>query len=482
MEPNNFEKNIQEKLDEFKIPPSDFVWDNVEKRIGNHKSRRGAFLLFFLLLCLITGGYWLVNSGKNKGQHQSRQTGHVAKKENYMATLKKPDSSSNLSLFSSRVISGEKKQSSYQTKKIEKETSLEKGIVQNKSARSAMNHRRKKIAEKTAFATKMQIISPYQNEKPGIENQMNTLKENSSNNQNSLPEEKPGIAELKNKKENKDSTNTGINKIPPDSLSDKTGLPKIKEAMAAKKVLLPEKSSHPQLKHKWTFGIAFCGGTSAIGNAPFGNSGLSATSGANYGGLPSGNYGASPLKDGAAFLGGVFIEKNISPKNKISIGISYQYYSLINRTGNVIDTLINYPVQYLAPTGNVYSSANDENKYRNDFRFIEIPVSLKFQLGNSKTLPIYWQGGITLSQLIGSRALQFNSNLGLYYHDNSVFNKTQIGLQTGFSAIFFSKAKTPVSIGPYFIYQASKLANEGLYGGKHFSFIGIRAEILFGIK
>ena len=48
MEQNNFEKNVQQKLDELKIPPSDAVWTNIEKRIGKkHKDRRAIFILFF---------------------------------------------------------------------------------------------------------------------------------------------------------------------------------------------------------------------------------------------------------------------------------------------------------------------------------------------------------------------------------------------------------------------------------------------------
>ncbi|HEU5363878.1 MAG TPA: hypothetical protein VFU62_00010 [Hanamia sp.] len=34
MEQNNFEKNMQQKMDELKIAPSESVWTNVEKWIG----------------------------------------------------------------------------------------------------------------------------------------------------------------------------------------------------------------------------------------------------------------------------------------------------------------------------------------------------------------------------------------------------------------------------------------------------------------
>jgi len=85
-----------------------------------------------------------------------------------------------------------------------------------------------------------------------------------------------------------------------------------------------------------------------------------------------------------------------------------------------------------------------------------------------------------VSQLISSNALQYNQNSGWYYKDNTLFNKTQIGLNTALSASLFSRQKNSVLIGPYFYYSASSLANEGLYNKKHFVFTGLRAEIIFG--
>ena len=68
----------------------------------------------------------------------------------------------------------------------------------------------------------------------------------------------------------------------------------------------------------------------------------------------------------------------------------------------------------------------------------------------------------------------------MYYTNNSIFNKTQIGLNTSISTALFSKQKNSVLIGPYFYYGASRLANEGLYNKKHFVFTGLRTEIIFG--
>ena len=66
MEQNSFEKNIQQKLDDLKMIPSDSAWINIERRIGKkHKDRKVIFILFFLILFLLSGGYWLLNLSEN---------------------------------------------------------------------------------------------------------------------------------------------------------------------------------------------------------------------------------------------------------------------------------------------------------------------------------------------------------------------------------------------------------------------------------
>ena len=56
MSDHNFEKQVQQKLDELKIPPAGTVWDSVQARIRKDKRRRRGILLFPVLLLLIAGG------------------------------------------------------------------------------------------------------------------------------------------------------------------------------------------------------------------------------------------------------------------------------------------------------------------------------------------------------------------------------------------------------------------------------------------
>jgi hypothetical protein len=300
---------------------------------------------------------------------------------------------------------------------------------------------------------------------------------NPKNNQNNLLHEKIDLAK-QDKKSNEEVENLSLEKIDQDSIKNIAGLIKINEE---KDTLFSDKnpniSVNKNQKGKWKFGITFSGGKSFLAN---GFLDINNSSNNNYLSAPNtGTAGSStspsplPAKtlNSAAFIGGVFIQKNISEKSKISFGINYKYFSTVNKTGSKIDTAVT-----------AYYSITYANSHRNNFNYLEFPVSLKFQLTNNKSLPVYWLGGINISQLISSNALQFKNSSGVYYNDNSLFNKMQLGFSTGFSATLFSKQKNPVNIGPYVYYSASKLANEGLYNRKHFSFIGISTEILFNKK
>ena len=173
------------------------------------------------------------------------------------------------------------------------------------------------------------------------------------------------------------------------------------------------------------------------------------------------------LKQKPGFSLGIAGEKNITTNTKISIGLNFTTFRSLYKVGNRNDT-----------TG-FYNSQNAVHNYNAHFEFVELPVSLKIQFGKSKDLPLFWQGGIVLSQIISTNALQFDPYSGKYYLDNSVFNKTQVGLNSSISVELFSKNGNPLLIGPYLYYGASKISKEGLYGDKHFVFTGLKASFLF---
>ncbi|HEY5367942.1 MAG TPA: outer membrane beta-barrel protein [Hanamia sp.] len=496
MEQNNFEKNMQQKLEELKISPSEAVWENVEKNINKRKDRKKILIFFLLFVCLLAGGYFIFNSIQDSGSLQNKLVSTSFEKDSEQ--IKNKDSSFNRTKISS-VNDSEKNNAADVNLTVNKTLSqkIENNKVERKNSNAPSTIRNRNLAggSKNVNAKEIEPVANNKNLSPT--KQTVPASKQTNNQKNDLDINSPGNVQEKNTPFDANGVQNVPDKnmepLPEVAIQNKkipVATPADTNKDFAKKTNESTKETHKiQQSHKWKLGVTFSGGTSMVGGVEQEANNASSLMRMDFVSLasPANNYAlssfssyfrSSPIRNSMAFIGGVYLEKNISMKNKIDIGISYKYYSLRNTTGNKIDFNIDPSL-----SGNdIYSSWSNINSYRNNFHYIEIPVSMKFQLGNSKSLPFYWSVGANISQLISSNSLQFKSSPGLYYNDNSFYNKTQVGLQTGFSVLLFAKTKLPINIGPYFIYNMSKLANEGLYGGKHFSFFGIKTEILLGKK
>src|SRR4030095_4823561 len=80
---HEFEKNVQQRLDELKLRPSEAVWNNVENSIGKDKRAR-RMILWLPILCLFLGtsGYFIINkngfisaeTAVNQNQNEKKNT------------------------------------------------------------------------------------------------------------------------------------------------------------------------------------------------------------------------------------------------------------------------------------------------------------------------------------------------------------------------------------------------------------------------
>jgi len=470
MEQNNFEKNVQQKMDEFKIAPSDSVWTNVEKRIGRKdKDRKLIFILFFLIVVLLSGGYWLLKSSTNN-QKNNQQIGNVIKNKSNSKARNNVDSSfenlqTNTGNPSLRPDTAEVSAMKIRSAKADSENKVRKDKQQK-------NDR----AFKGLISKQKEVYS-----KPG-NNGDSLFQVNHENKQVLMI---PNV--LKNETENYANTQSDSsleNKINTDSVNSS----ELKSDKGLDKIIVKNDSAKRRISAKqkghWNIGFTLSGGESSIETSFLERSFSSADYLSNMpssGGIPSYYYQPSPIKNSTAFIAGVLVEKDISARGKIVFGLSYKYYSLVNKVGNKIDSILSPSRQYFS-VSNSYNSFNSSFTYWNNFHYLELPVSFKLGLSKNKKLPLSWEAGVNLSRLISSNALQFKSNAGVYYNDNSLLNKMQVGFHTALAATIFSKQKLPVTFGPYFYYGATSIADKGLYSSKHFSFIGIQTEFLLRKK
>jgi hypothetical protein len=244
----------------------------------------------------------------------------------------------------------------------------------------------------------------------------------------------------------------------------------------------------PGKQPNWQWGVQAGGGVSDMamqlfeGNtrvADFAyNSGGGSVSGPPIG---SGNIPrASSVSSGAAFQLGGFVSKRIGRKLRLKAGLSYEYYSNNIIVGERVPSqrVVNQGTADSVMVGEYYK-ATGSNKYTNSYHFASLPVSVQWQIGNHAKRNIVWENGITLSRMLHTNALVYDGVGGAYYTDNSVFNKMQWSLST--SLLFSIKSKSNIQFfaGPHFQYGLSSLVKND---DKHVRYAGLKLAVGFNKK
>jgi hypothetical protein len=449
MELNKFEREIQRKMDELRIKPSDSVWPNIEARIEkNKRPKRILLLLFLFVFIFLSGAYWLWNIRQHTVPVEMGIVKAVSKNNNHWTPI--PEQKHAPSQVNSN------------SKKIN-ENFHYKRLVQIGSHADFPTHLNssfhKKIKSKITSIVKASLV--MSDEK--IDKNIHEKNDNNSDK----------FFRVETDSDDKEDKSSDITerKVIADSVSKSVdvnnGAKPKKDTSKISNVTV--KKIKTTTTNKWRFGLTFIGGISGINNI-FGNNSsylpIPSNLNSNLGSVYYMDY-RTIIKQRSGFSFGFVEEKNISSKSSISLGLSFRALAYGNVVGNKNDT-----------TG-FYNAQNATHTFNAHFNYIDLPAGFTIQFRKNKSLPIALKGEIVFSQLIYSNALQFNSYTGNYYHDNSILNKTQLGLNTSASVKVFSKQKTSLLIGSYFYYGASQIAKEGLYYKRHFVFTALRAEFLF---
>lgn len=439
MEKKYFEKQVQQRMEDLKILPSDDLWKKIEVQIEKKKQRRWGYEILCLLFLISLSGYFLFRNYEKKSVI-SVSSGNVK-----LNISKKP--SRNFDEHSLRnnnykgkadyLINDPFEQNIKRTY-TNNNTHKSHALKLYKAASLSSNNQKEVMADKTKKSTGIIYRLPF----------FET------------------ISALENIKENPEYVCYKFI----DSL--KISAPLLKGYIAGNNDSSKQKSvlasALYKKNNKWRFGLLFSGGVSGTGmNFPgLRNSGSNSPAfSTSLGGtfmdsIPS-------LRSGFGFIIGIIAERNIFKRTKMVTGINFKYFSTSNLVGNKNDITKEYSVH------------DPVNRYVNHYSFLEIPLGIKARLTSKNKVPVFVEGGIVFSEQLTSNALQFDQNEGTYRNNNILFNKTQFGFNTAVTAGLFSKHNVHLLIGPYFYYGTSKIANTGLYNKKHFIFSGLRTELNF---
>ena len=186
----------------------------------------------------------------------------------------------------------------------------------------------------------------------------------------------------------------------------------------------------------------------------------------------------SNIRPAPAYAAGVFIRKAVSKKIALSAGLGYSLLQTSIQVGQYTQAnLMVLNARGSMGVDAVYR-AGTQQEYKNQFHFLELPFEASWRLNKRRQYPIALNTGIILARLVSSNALHFDGATRVYYEDNSLFNKTQLGFSGGLSIGFLQKTAHPVTAGPFFHYRATNLMKYPVNGERHLLSFGLNMKVL----
>lgn len=548
MSDHEFEKQVQQKLGELKLRPSDAVWMEVEKSIRDKKRRRRFLWLWSaaLLVSLTTSGvvlYHYINRSERTvaiANTTPASTTTSTSSSNHGTTTVSPNSTNtqaspiqpneetapaDVTAPAEATISTN---SSKQPGTIPPAAPVSTLATTGSNEKTAVDVTTKNIAKATIKNNNNRTVNPNKKKKgapvtkehsyteptdePGVTAVEQTQQPNTLNAATPALAAHELDAIITAKAASEPFSNMPLNALMPDSAASAN-------AVAA----MPIQRKTPSL---WHWGVKADAGYSRISVSKlFQLKGLLGTDksyaedlaarsynspAASNGQLLNVQASTTPVKVASAIQPdfsasvGVFIQRTLSPRLKVSVGIEYSYMSVNTSVGKSFDSSIAVNIGtnslkvvnkfYESPgyidtvrgtyasfqgqgTGRVYYS--QKQRYR--FHYIEMPVLLNWQINEGKRLPpIVFEGGVSIGRLFAADALHYEGVKGVYYEDNSLFNKTQFNFVTGLSVGLLQKSKHPIWIGPDLRYSLNGLVKKEVSKGQYMWSTGISFKMLLG--
>ena len=449
MQENEFEKKMRQEMDAFQLKPTEAVWQNVQAQVGKGTERKRKYLIFsFLLIAFLGSTLWLADLKQHTASLNKQAENKIEKKlaqVNNEKNLQPQQPNEKLARAVPSLINNNNAVSKQQQPTA---------VVVN--GNKIASH---KIRGTTKGTATIKIEQAIVSEEPVAVNE-NGLTEKDQ----SIETELAVINEEQQNKEIIEQKET-IAKQPLQKQPTKENA-----AVAIATQPLPQKTK----KQIWNKSFSVLFGSSSIGskylnaNAPadYNNSGT----GTVPGNVGLGTYYPSATKPGFVFAAGFEISRSLSAKTTLGAGLQYQLFTTSIATGEKANT------QSSSSGSREVFKSGSSNRYTSFYHFITLPISFSTQVAAIKGRQINFTGGVNFSRLLHTNALLFDYAQGNYYRDNTVFNKTLVGLSAGASINLAGKNKAPFYIGPEFYYSLTSLAPSGMYGQAHYKFFGIRLQ------
>ncbi|GAB2822348.1 porin family protein [Ferruginibacter profundus] len=464
MQNREFEKKVQEQMEQLKFTPADAVWDKVEAGLPEEKKRR-RWIVFILVFGLLTAGSLLL--WKNLATNNIAVSNNNKYSANHTATTKETDSqpvrnknkendtnvsdSNTVATKSTKpgktgndnAVTGtaNKKISATSFSKIKiKKAKVSADIILEDDIVAA-----NKLSLKTKAAAKVKTKAPQ----PVADNEEVVT---AADEKAIITIADTGI--VKTKKFNADSLSAANKK----HITDMLAVEKKDTAVTVKK------ESTKKSRTKWQYGIDVAAGSSAVKNNLFSNTlAYSNAYSSSVSSSPGSGISTEPNKPskGLALSAGFYAARVMAGRWQFKTGLSYSYQSNIMKVGSKVDSAatFNFDINKSIAAGSYFRPGNSVS-YRNNFHLLEIPLLFQYRL--SKKSPLNLEIGPAINYLISSNALVYSNSSGAYFTGKDIFNKLLLSFTAGAGITFAQDSKYPVTIGYRFKYGGSSVIKNSL--------------------
>jgi hypothetical protein len=458
MSADKFINQVQQKMDELRLPPHPHVWVEVERRIREKRKRRVVIVWLLLAgLLLAGGGYVLFNQYGNKNEPITinRQT--------RVQTIEKINDKT----------SGNKNKGTTGDKKSETEVVNQTPAIVKDESSSVIKNPKQVRLEVTKEKTVRHRKIPVTNLSSGIKTPDEIATKSTF-----IPETdkepvpavsiilpgittQPPVSRADNnvfieRSTNKNEVNT-IDRIKkdPDSVTKNslaTGQP-IKE---------PKKKKDSIHRYGWEMET-----NAVIGSARITRGGLldlNMRKSADFFSAPatgtpaaSSGYADSIPSQNRYWEFGISARKQIGKKILFSTGLNLAIYTTRQQVGVFIDSVSTINNDLRSQTFSGFYRAGQSSTFKNRYYFIQLPLLLNWQINKGKKLPLVWENGFIPSFLTGSNALAYDRQSRTFYKDRRLYNKIQLVYHTGIIAKLYKDNKHPLSAGVFYHHHISML-------------------------
>lgn len=476
MQENEFEKQVKEMMEGFRLTPSDTAWENISRKLKKERPRRLPFIFLLALGVIIAVGivFYLTKENAQEPAIAANSNNNVTGADKNDLTFKDSNDSSSVKdadVKSNTALSRRSKTDNFQPANP---TDSEKASLKL-SAISIRGNRNKNLPVHNTTIEQQNVLP---------QSTASSLKENiipdagkPVSREMASAETKDNIADQVKETVNTDNTPEKNNAVPDSvvSVQNEKAIEPIKyvKKTTASKYTLPE----------WQWGVnASYGAGNAVNNLA-----NTKKSGPQYLSLPVNNGGGVVYhneyvyKPSASYSLGVDVQRKILKNAVLGSGLSFTHISTKSDVSGKVDSTTRAS-NFSGDLINGYFPPGVSEVYTNTYNFIELPLYFQQDFLQQKKFSFSYNAGFSVRQLLSSRSLIYNEADNIYFSRNDMLRKTQFQFLAGLNFKFNMGNTTSIYLGPQFSYSLSNMLKNDAYGNFHFMTYGVKAGLLLHKK